>query len=376
MVTITYYDFSDLNYASLFVEGFFALENEGEVQFKVTKEIPAELKGLELPRWITYRKPASTSVFRYQDGQRNFLFCIDANDHNGLDPDLPDVYPGYHLPLISKVDYYFKVNYYEEVVTGNLAVAPFAHKILPIPLVYPLRVSKWRSLRPPLTPWSGQRWPLGAARRRINKLRDLISLEDYRDMRQQERDLDLFFVTTIYMGRDHERINAWRLELLQAIKSHTRLNTHVGIVSKAEDLPGPFAAFQLAPMPFEKYMAQLARSKIGLYTRGTYGAVSFKFGQYFALGKPVVGEPLLNNRQQMYTYDLFAEQFNFTEPNEIAERIAELIANPRELQQLQDANTATFENHFTPKGVAKQIVAQIEKEREPQETAEAAKSRL
>ena len=362
MAKITYYDFSNIDHASFFAEGFLHLQGRGELQFQVSKSIPAELIGLELPTWITYRKPASTTVYRYEDESSNFLFCVDSNDHNGLDPDLPDVYPGYHLPLIERVKYYFKINYNEEAIAATPAVTPFVDKIAPLPLQYPLRISKSRPFLPSLTRMSGQRWPLGPTKRRLKHMRMMLPLSEYRRLRQLPRDLDVFFVTTIYNSPDHEESNAWRLELLQAISAYSHLNTLIGVVNLKDDLPPEFAKFQLRPMPFNTYITQLARSKVGLYIRGTYGCVSWKFGQYFALGKPIVGESLLNNRQNMYAYDDFSEQFNYGEPKEIADRIAELVADPVKLQQLGETNTATFENHFTPVAVVRQILKHMEQQ--------------
>ena len=356
MAKITYYDFSDLYYAGFFAQGFLHLQEQTAHDFRVAKNVPDEIDDLELPTWIAHRKPPSTAIFRYEDDGHNFLFCIDANDHNGHNPELPHSYPGYHIPLIERVKCYFKVNYNENVVLADPLIAPFANKIIPIPLVYPVRVSKPRQFLPNLIPFHGQKWSVSAIKRRRRHLKELLPLQEYRRLRQVPRDLDVFFLTTIYTSENHEEINAWRLAVLEAISAYSHLKTHIGFVSNSENLPPPFARFQHKPMPFEEYMSQLARSKIGLYTRGTFGALSFKFGQYFALGKAIVGEPLLNNRQNMYAYDHFSEQFNYTEPAEISGRIAEMVADSAELKQLSASNIATFEQHFTPIAVARQIL--------------------
>jgi hypothetical protein len=356
---ITYYDFSDLYYAGFFAEGFLRLQEKSEHDFCVSKSVPVEIADLELPTWINSRKPPSTSVFRYEDAGQNFLFCIDANDHNGHNPALPHTYPGYHIPLIERVKVYFKVNYKEDVIAANPLVSPYADRIVPIPLVYPVKVSKSRHFLPNLNPLSGHKWSLSAIKRRRRHLQQLLPLQEYRRLRQLPRDLDVFFLTTIYTSENHEEINAWRLAVLEAISAYSHLKTQIGFVSNDDNLPRPFARFQFKPLPFEEYMSHLARSKIGLYTRGTFGALSFKFGQYFALGKAVVGEPLLNNSQNMYAYDHFSEQFNYTEPAEIADRIAELVADPVQLRQLTESNIATFEQHFTPLAVAELILDRL-----------------
>ncbi len=355
MAKITYYDFSNITYASFFLEGFLDLHERRVLEFKVSKRIPDELAGMEFPTWITYRKPDTTMVFRYEESGSNFLFCIDANDHNGLDPDLPDSYPGYHMGLIEQVKFYFKVNFNEDIFTARPAVGPFAGKIIPIPVVYPLRISKTRPFLPKITPFKGQRLPLGAARRRMKHMQELLPLHEYRRLRQLPRDLDVLFVTTIYMKQDHEEINAWRLALLQALSANPRLHTIIGFITHLDEIPQPFARFRLKPMPFDTYMSQLARSKVGLYTRGTFGAISFKFGQYFALGKPILGEPLINNRQNLYAYTRFNEQFRYTDPIELADQISELVTDPVKLKEFGDTNIETFENHFTPDAVLNKI---------------------
>ena len=64
----------------------------------------------------------------------------------------------------------------------------------------------------------------------------------------------------------------------------------------------------------------------------------------------------------MYAYDSFSEQFNYEEPKEMADRIAELIADPVILQHLRETNTATFEKQFTPEAVVRQIIKRIEQD--------------
>lgn len=363
MIKITYYDFSNITYASFFLQGFLGLHERGVLEFKVSKRIPDELADMEFPTWITYRKPATTMVFRYEESGSDFLFCIDANDHNGLDPDLADSYPGYHMALIERVKFYFKINYNEEVFAVRPAVSPYAAKIIPTPVVFPLRLSKTRPFLPKITPFNGQRFPLGAARRRLRHMRELLPLDEYRRLRLLPRDIDVLFVTTIYIKEDHEEINAWRLALLEALSANPKLKTLIGFISHKDNIPKPFARFQVQPMPFDTYMSKLARSKVGLYTRGTFGALSFKFGQYFALGKPIVGEPLLNNRQNLYAYPEFKEQFRYTDPIELADRLAELVADPAKLQALGDTNTETFEKHFTPEAVLDNIMAYLTRKR-------------
>ena len=78
-----------------------------------------------------------------------------------------------------------------------------------------------------------------------------------------------------------------------------------------------------------------------------------------AMGKPIVGETLLNNKENMYAYDRFDEQFAFDDPEEIVERVIYSLENPEGLEDLRRANIETFENHLAPKPVVKDILDQL-----------------
>jgi hypothetical protein len=102
-----------------------------------------------------------------------------------------------------------------------------------------------------------------------------------------------------------------------------------------------------------------ARSRVGVYVRGNHDCLAFKFGELMAMGKPIVGETLMNNRENMYAYDRFDEQFAFDDPQELVERVIYLLEHPAELHELREINTATFENHFAPNPLVKNILDQI-----------------
>jgi glycosyltransferase involved in cell wall biosynthesis len=112
-------------------------------------------------------------------------------------------------------------------------------------------------------------------------------------------------------------------------------------------------------MDQREYFDLNARSRVGIYVRGNHDCLAFKFGELMAMGKPIVGETLMNNRENMYAYDRFDEQFAYDDAQELVERVIYLLENPRVLEELGKANTATFENHFAPKPLVKNILDQI-----------------
>jgi hypothetical protein len=104
----------------------------------------------------------------------------------------------------------------------------------------------------------------------------------------------------------------------------------------------------------------MGRSRVGIYVRGTKGCLSFKFGELMALGSPVVGETILNNREYLYSLDYFDEQFAYDEPEQIVEQVIRLLENPARIEELRRANTATFLNHLSPRPAVAAILDRLE----------------
>lgn len=276
LVKITYYDFSYIGDAGFHILGFQRTENELGHRFSVSKKPPPELIDFDIPSWIHLKRPASIMIFRYEGQGQNFLFCIDSGDYNGSFPE----YPGYYLELLEKVNFYFKVNYLKDVIDKDPHLAALAHKIIPLPLTFGLKPDNSKLFLPKILPGGGVHWSLEASKRRIRFLKDLLTLEDFEKMSRIPRDIDVFFVSILYRNPELEEMNAFRLALVEHLSKQKSLNMVIGFVSNKDDLPEPYASFKLPRMDLETYMNQLARSKIGVYVRGTWDANSYKFGSF------------------------------------------------------------------------------------------------
>jgi hypothetical protein len=147
---------------------------------------------------------------------------------------------------------------------------------------------------------------------------------------------------------------------VEELHKHKDLKLVVGFASNQRDIPGEYAKYKIPFMSYDQYLHMLARSRVGIYVRGSHGCLSSKFGEQMALGKPIVGETILNNTKNMYAYDHFDEQFAFDDPLEIVERIVHLLGEPNKLKELEKANTGTFDRHLTPKPVIVNVLDQIE----------------
>lgn len=353
MYKITYFDFSDLRYSSFFLNGFFANEKEFGYRLSISRKAPQELEDLQpFPGWLNEMVPLS--LYRVE-GDDPFLFCIDGDDKNGSDEPLGDFY----RPFLERCRFYFKVNYNAEVIKESDELKPYASKIKPIPIVYPLALSEpWR-LRPKLTPVGGPLWPPSAMRRRLWFLRQAKSLENYQQLRNSEKDIDLFFVTTLYHQPKFKELDAKRRVLVDGLNQYEQFKIFAKYVCQdkiEKEICGPH---ETEFMNYEEYLKQSARARLGIYIRGNHDGLSFKFGELMAMGKPIVGETLMNNKDNMYAYDRFGEQFAYDDPADLIDRVIYLLQNPQELEELRRTNIETFEKHFTPKPVVKQILDQI-----------------
>ena len=291
----------------------------------------------------------SVCLFKAQIAGEQYYFCIDARDSSRVDSGM-----GYHLPLLEKVRYYFKVNYNSEAIENDPRLKKFRDKIIPAYPNCPLRIPHFYQLLPRITPCKAVDWTLPNVRNRLKRLYSMLSLEKFRKLRGIERDLDVYFALTHY-GQSHGNSNQTRYEIIRGLKEHPGINGIVGFFCESE-LPALYDGLQLDDARQEDYLSTLARGKIGIYVRGPHECISFKFLELLALGKPIVGQKILNNQDLFYSNEHFDEQFCFEEPGEIVERVAELLAKPEQLAILGESNARVFDTRFVPESCVADIL--------------------
>ncbi len=350
MITITYYDVSNIDYASFFLKGFMELADSFPFRFEVKKQIPTSFSKTELA--TAEIGLSKTLLFSIEDQDRLRYFCIDTYDASGTDPEDP----GYDTIKLQQCDYYFKVNYRKDVLARDPELRVFADKIVPVCNVFPVKMPSTTAFMPKLLPIGGRRWTREESRRRLRKLSHLPELDTFRELRQKERDLDVFFLVAYYKAERHQETNEWRLTVMEELAKHKHIRTFVGFAGDKSAMPPHYARFHQERMSFESYLDNLARSRIGIYVRGTSDCLSYKFGQLFALGKPIVGESIFNNREILYQYDSFGEQFCYDTPHAIVDRVLDLIDQPHKIEALREANERTFEDKLAPRPIVRHIL--------------------
>ena len=356
-IHITYYDIADLNYASFFLAGLHLHAEIGTLAFSVSKRQPDGLK--EISNGDQWQDILSTILlFKFTRDGDVFHFCIDTRDSNTSG----GTGKGFHLPLLKQVRYYFKVNYNRRAIESDNYLAQHAHKIIPLSPFFPTRLPKIWPYIPSLFPPTGTSFK--GAVNRVRQLKVLSTLDDVRILRKRPKVRDVFFVVSYYDR--HERENEFRYQIISELRSRSHIRSHVGFVGR--NLPGRYRELQIdRELPLYEYLAEIASSRVALYVRGVHDCLSFKFGQLLAMGMPMVGQPILNNRDKLMANPYFDVQFAYENPREIVDRVEQLLGTPEELGRIGDSNAAVFDLRYTPEKVVGELLTGLSEPRSANE---------
>jgi hypothetical protein len=351
---ITYYDFAEIGYSSYFVNGF--AENAGayRYRFRVSRRMPSILQPLiggQPYRTICF----CICLFSANLNGEKFFFCIDTHDSA---KSCHQSGPGYHLPLLAEMKYYFKLNYNGGEIEKDSRLRQHKGKIFPTTVCFPIAIARPDLfLRAIFCRTRGQ-WDPVNAKKRVTSLIQSPSLKHLRNLRNSRKVLDIFFVNHCY-GESHPDVDLFRCKVIDEIRKHSDLNAITGF-SKVT-IRRRNHSLQLGPYGCEryrkrKYLRNLANAKIGIYVRGTHNCTSFRFGELQALGLPIVGQPLANNQELFYNIPNWSRQFSFETPSEIVGEIRRLLKRPDEISYLSKMNGMIFDTRFTPKAVVSDIL--------------------
>lgn len=347
-INITYYDFSDIYYSSFFLYGFLQNQKLHSYKFKISKQSPVILSDPSMDaKWrnILY----SVCLFKINTGDEEYYFCIDARDSNNTTNGM-----GYHLPLLEKVKYYYKVNYNLAEIENDPNLRGHSDKIIPVPLFFPVRIYSPR-ISPKLLPCKDMNWTTRDAVRRIMSFLRLLPLNEIKQMRQIKKDIDIFFVTTYYDAKKPLQENEFRLQLMKEIKKNKKIKSIVGFAKK-KGMPDKYADFGVNEYNLRNYLSNISRAKIAIYVRGVYGCVSFKLGQLLCMGMPIIGQSIVNNKNMLYENAFFHEQFAFDDPEEIVYQASKMLNKPDRLTEIGLANALTFDTKFAPEKITFDIL--------------------
>lgn len=341
--TIVHYDFADIRYSSFFTTGFVLNAPLYGYRFLLSREPPPLLAGSTMTEeWRSVHPDQARCTFLYQfkSDSEDFYFCIDTTDSSCA----------FHRPLLEKVRFYFKVNRDPNCVAQDSTLVAHAHKIKPILPFFPLRSGNRLVHVPRLLPYRPMAWDTHSVLRRIIDTPRIPSLEALKLLRGGSDHLDVFFVSSYYPEPIHDQAMAFRYKLMEELDRQGFRRSVYGFASKNE-LPEPFRRYSMKWFSFSDYVRNLAGSRLAIYVRGLFECTSFKFGEYLALGLPVVGQTVANNRESLTGLPHFDEQFAFDEPRDIALQAATMLRQGERRHMLGESNAHVFDTMLSPEAV-------------------------
>lgn len=347
---VIYYDCGEITRISFYINGFLANQKKFGYKFIIRRDKPNFLKQSSLPgEWGKFVFGLGLFEFRY--GDNDFFFCIDRSDHSTNFKK-----EGYILPVLEKVKYYFKTNYNPVAIDSDPDIRKFREKIVPIGPSFPLHIDNMIRFMPRILPGQDNNWTFKESKERINLMFRNPRLNYLRHLRNTETDLNVFFVMPYYPM--HKALNEFRFEVMKALQATVRTNAVIGF-APTQKLPEnhPYSVQQVYEM--RDYFRHLARSKVAIYVRGPHDGISSKLGQLLALGKPIVGQTISNNKELYYQNPFFNEQFAYDDPEAIANNVNELLHNHEKAALLAKANANTFDTKFSPQITVSAMVEKL-----------------
>jgi hypothetical protein len=353
---IIFYNINDINNSSFFITGFQQNANKYDYKFTVLNKIPNLILD-KIMDGIWRNKLYQILLLKVITLDKSFFICIDTRDTNTVDF-AKGIY-GYHLPLLEKVNYYFKVNYNIEAINNCSYLKEYRPKISPVLPFFPLKlnssINTLYTLFPKIIPRKGAPWSGKDILRQLKSFYNVLSIDQIKQMRNTRKDLDIFFVSNFYSEKEALQDMDFRYNIMEELKKYDNIKSIVGFASKTE-LPGKFSNFSIKRFYFKDYLKCISRSRLSIYVRGVDDCISFKFGELLSLGMPIVGQTIFNNKENIMNNPYFQDQFAFDDPIKIVQETLKLLNNPDKLMSLGASNANTFDSKFTPEAVVSNLM--------------------
>ena len=347
---IIYYDCGELTAISFYINGFLSNQEKYNYKFLIKRDKPYFLKQSSLVgEWNKF--VLRLGFFEFKNGNNTFFFCIDRSDHSTNFKN-----EGYNIPILEIVKYYFKANYNAGAIDDDINIKKFRDKISPIGLSFPLHIENMIRFMPRIIPGKNNNWTLKETKDRLNLMFRNPKLRYLKHLRRTETDLNLFFVPPYYSNQ--KILTEFRYEVMKAIGNLVKTNAIIGFGTN-EKMPEKYQSFKQPMFEMRNYFRHLARSKVAIYIRGPHDGISSKLGQLLALGKPIIGQTIYNNKELYYQNPFFNEQFAYDDPEGIAKQVNELLQDPERAASYAKANSNTFDTKFSPEITVSKIIEKL-----------------
>ncbi len=339
MKRITHYGITDLAYCGFLLVGFHAEARSGRIDFEVRRSLPDDLR-------VAARSGENTqmiSMFEACDGGERLRFCVDNHDKSDY------VHPG----LVRLVDFYFKGNHNPDAIAALDLDPGLRDKIRPLGAPFaPIRVPLWVH-RPRLRELPDVGWGRRSMVRRVRQLRRLPSVDYLRSLRASQKTHDVSFVVRLYRQQHHSPINEFRSEVGRLLAASPDIDARVTFISASSSVWHKMKPSAVRP---KEHLARLASSRLGIYVWGAHQCLSFKLFEQLAIGLPIVGQPIPQDRANLAGLKGFEEQFRHDAPTAIVEAAAAALNDESWLMAQAEGNAAVFDEFLAPEAVAGNMI--------------------
>lgn len=342
-------DAANLQSLSFYLNGFMENQDRLGYTFEIKRAIPNLLNLTN-----AQRQSLAIGFFRYALNGEQLYFCIDRTDSNySIHP--PD------LAMFSAVDIVFKGNYHAENIRSKIADNTIHKKIIPISHSFPVALTQANRYAFNTLPLQAD-WSIKRAK---NRLKYLIQpsqpkLDAFCSQRYLPRDMDVFFVMRHYDQDHHSEVARFRAEIMFGLKALQKRNIETGLVSRSA-LPAKWKDLHFPMLDMSDYLSRLTRAKVTIYIRGPHDCISSKFGQYLALGKPIVGQTLKNCRKELMANPYFDQQFVHHTPEGIVAAVHALLNDAERMEVWGKSNANVFDRTLNPLSAVGYMLREINK---------------
>lgn len=341
MNEVVHFGLSDLAYSSYLLQGLRDQARAGRIRFSVLRRLPDDLRTAS----AGHENMQMISLFeaRSENGKKAVRFCVDNHDRPGF------VHPG----LIAAVDHYFKGNHDPDAIAAIGLEPALAARVRPLGAPFaPLRLPLWTH-RPALRPVPELRWGRRDVARRVRQLVQLPSLAFLRSLRAVPKTHDVTFSLRLYRQAHHSEINEFRVEVGRRLLEHPDIDADVSFMGRSSGWVQKLLSSKPSP---RQYLARLASSRVGVYVWGAHRCLSFKLCEQLAVGLPVIGQPIPQDRAHLAGLDGFDRQFRYDDPVKLVEAVAEALENRKWLESTAASNAALFDRQLAPEVCAGNVL--------------------
>ena len=340
---LTLFDFNNLYYSSFYITGFLSLLGS---DFRLSYKFPDFLKG---ETYLSHRSKLLGVLLLFDDVQDVWI-VIDTRD--GCREQ------SYHIPLLEKVDFYFKVNFNEDEILKSQVLSTYKSKISPLAPFFPILPNNHKGLKPKLLPEKHVGWTAQEVLKRYKALKNIMTLSQILKLRNEDKTKDIFFVMTFYDNEKHSDDIDLRYKLMTLLKHDSEIDSSVGFISKGK-LPSKYNELYISKFSFQDYMKNLASSRLGIYVRGLHQCLSFKMSEQLALGLPVCGQTFSNSKEVLKCLPKFLDQYQYETAEDIYCGIKTLLGDTEKMTILRQNNMDVFDKSLNPKAVCETILEKV-----------------